>query len=421
MNREILAIGNTGAQLVSKFNNNFQKVLLSNNFFNVEDYGAVHNNSTDDTAAIQVAINTCAAAGGGKVCFPKGIYLIAGALQNHIQMNIYSNVHYVDYNSQLYIPAWDYSSKQCTIELVGEFAPNFVDFNGDNNGGVVLRSTIAGSGDWPSVICSMGQTTAGGQFNFNVAVIENIKVVVNPFIASGGPSMCGVNFFWGDHTEVKNLTCSIDLAWLDMATSVMPTNHVFGLMIGSFNNNFPSIKYYMGNGFYYGLIMGEGTHAINVFCWGNYIGLMSINNLYGALIDYHSSHWNVYDIAAWQEAIYGAGPGSSLLRILHMASEDNNGYPAAWNNRVDEILDNSNQLYGEMSYFITGASSVTDGEIVKSHGGYNFLTRNTRKAQSSFSWTTTGRPTNPWPGCSGYNETTNKMECWNGSTWNDLW
>ena len=47
-------------------------------FYNVKDdaYGATGNGSTDDTAAIQAAINAASAAGGGTVIFPAGTYKI---------------------------------------------------------------------------------------------------------------------------------------------------------------------------------------------------------------------------------------------------------------------------------------------------------------------------------------------------------
>lgn len=51
-------------------------------FFNVKDpaYGAVGNGSTDDTAAIQAALDAAQTAGGGIVFFPKGTYPIGSAL-----------------------------------------------------------------------------------------------------------------------------------------------------------------------------------------------------------------------------------------------------------------------------------------------------------------------------------------------------
>src|SRR6266511_3000718 len=49
--------------------------------YNVKDspYNATGNGTTDDTSAIQSAINDAGTAGGGVVFFPKGTYAIAGA------------------------------------------------------------------------------------------------------------------------------------------------------------------------------------------------------------------------------------------------------------------------------------------------------------------------------------------------------
>lgn len=46
--------------------------------YNVKDYGAVGDNSTDDTTALQDAINACANAGGGTVVVPPGAYRHTG-------------------------------------------------------------------------------------------------------------------------------------------------------------------------------------------------------------------------------------------------------------------------------------------------------------------------------------------------------
>lgn len=47
-------------------------------YFNVKDYGAVGDDSADDTAEIQAAIDACGAAGGGIVLFPNGVYRHTG-------------------------------------------------------------------------------------------------------------------------------------------------------------------------------------------------------------------------------------------------------------------------------------------------------------------------------------------------------
>jgi Pectate lyase superfamily protein len=54
--------------------------------FNVRDYGAVGDGTTDDTAAIQAAINAANAGGGGIVFLPPGTYLSRG-------QTLYSRIH----------------------------------------------------------------------------------------------------------------------------------------------------------------------------------------------------------------------------------------------------------------------------------------------------------------------------------------
>lgn len=47
----------------------------------VKDFGAVGNNATNDTAAIQAALDACAAAGGGVVVLPPGKYITSASLR----------------------------------------------------------------------------------------------------------------------------------------------------------------------------------------------------------------------------------------------------------------------------------------------------------------------------------------------------
>ena len=56
--------------------------------FNVRSYGAVGDGSKLDTKALQAAIDACAAAGGGTVCFPPGRYL-SGTLLMKSQVGLY--------------------------------------------------------------------------------------------------------------------------------------------------------------------------------------------------------------------------------------------------------------------------------------------------------------------------------------------
>jgi hypothetical protein len=61
--------------------------MIQGAVFNVLDYGATGNGSTDDRAACQAAITAAIAAGGGAVYFPAGTYLLTGVASSDTSLN----------------------------------------------------------------------------------------------------------------------------------------------------------------------------------------------------------------------------------------------------------------------------------------------------------------------------------------------
>lgn len=57
-----------------------QILPIAATYYNVKQYGAKGDNSTDDTSAIQAAITAANSAGGGTVFFPAGTYLISSTI-----------------------------------------------------------------------------------------------------------------------------------------------------------------------------------------------------------------------------------------------------------------------------------------------------------------------------------------------------
>lgn len=75
----------TGAETVAgakTFTSNLTAPIVdkAGQYYNVLAYGATGDGTTNDRAAVQAAIDACAAAGGGVVFFPKGTYLFSSAI-----------------------------------------------------------------------------------------------------------------------------------------------------------------------------------------------------------------------------------------------------------------------------------------------------------------------------------------------------
>lgn len=388
---------------------------LGGKIYNVEHYGAVHDGVTDDTSSIQDAINACFAAGGGTVYFPNGIYIIAGALQNDVGIDA------IDYNSQLYIPANTESSFK-HIKLVGESYNWLVNFSAVYDlTGVVLKSTIAGTGVFPSVICARGPVTTYGPMNYTNVEIENIKVVVDAFETTTGPSMCGINFMYSSHSYFNNVTVCVDAKAAD---TIIPESHVFGIATGIINNDFPQVGFISVSGFYYGVIFGEGVCAKTVQAYFCYIGIMFLKSNYAIAIQYLTLNWCAYPLAGQQETIYGIAPHDSEAKIDFCSIEDGyagDGRTPAWCYHADYIKDDAaNLIYGVMDYIISAESGL-NAELTKSTGGKNLLCRNLKHG-GAYTWTSATRPfINGKPTVIGFNTTTGKHECWNGTAVKELY
>lgn len=414
--RQEIAVGDTGAEFVAALTANAKNTNIR--VYNVEDYGAVHDGSTDDTAAIQAAIDACDTAGGGTVFFPNGLYIISGALQNDVGEDD------IDYNSQITIPYPATYAAKHTISLIGE-SPAPYSITGAasegyamSNCGAILKSTIAGSGDWPSVICSRGKAFIGAtQRNVNDLHIRNITVMVNAFEDGDGPSMCGINLLHQQYFYVDHVDVVVDVA---PAQTVQPVNHVFGFAGGFIGDDHGKIGKLSVRSFYYGAIVGEGVSADWLFLYDNYIGLMPLKSYYGNNINTAFLHWNCYHIAAQQETFYDWVIGETSLKIAFAGIEDSEDPRLpVWTRYVDEILDTNNFLYGFVDYHTGTANGGSGHYVEKANGGRNLLIRNIIKS-SNYHWTTATRPTSPGYGCTGFNTTTNKLEVHNGTTWVDL-
>ncbi len=401
-------IGMTGEEFCTAINSNF---AILPKVYNVKDYGAVGDGITDDTVAIQLTINTCFDEGGGIVYLPKGVYIISGALQTSVE---YDSETIVNPNSQLYIPPKNpYDLNRRTILIKGEVAPPYSPrgIEGDFVHGSTLKSTIAGSGDFPSVIGSVGPTNAWtGDLNYTCCYIEDLTILVH-HDSVNGITVGGINFIRVSHTQINNVMVTCD--HYTNSTLVQPTAKVFGIGAGFYLDDFPIIgRACVYRGFYYGFVLGEGVHCHNITSMRNYIGILGLANAHYNYIDFASLHWNTYHVAAQDETIYDKTAYRSYLQIDKGSCE--NDEAPAWSHMTAMVLDSNNRLIGRWRSDYNGDLPMTKS------GGNNFLMFDARKRNDIPTWTTATRPTLYRNNVMGFNSTTSEYEIFNGSDWMNL-
>lgn len=157
-------------------------------WYDIRDYGAVIDGTTDDTTAVQDAIDACMTAGGGTVYFPPGITQISGALQN-------TSTH----NSQLVIPTNAFGGSSKAIRFLG-MGPNRI-YGGTPPGGgeSIIRSDWNGSiSGHPAIISAGTWRTLRESFVF--LSFEDLTI-----IAHDDPKLSAINMTAGSATRMNRV------------------------------------------------------------------------------------------------------------------------------------------------------------------------------------------------------------------------
>jgi hypothetical protein len=113
--------GDPGRTAFSKINQNFSELYAANSYaaaINVAAYGAVGNGTTDDTAAIQAALNAALAAGGGVVQLSPGLtYKVTSKISIPSNCGLVGNG-----TSTIYAPAANFNNTSLTTRYTSNSA-----------------------------------------------------------------------------------------------------------------------------------------------------------------------------------------------------------------------------------------------------------------------------------------------------------
>lgn len=296
---------------------------------------------TDDTTAVQAAINACLAAAGGVVYFPSSRYVIGGAIQTTNSCC-----------SQLEIAPVPASGLP-VVELLGD---RQMDRHSEGAsaaaGGSFIVSTSAGAAYTantaiPAVIGTPTPESHGGNGQSHIRVTVRQLAFVLPV----NPKLAAVGLGGADYAHVEGVQFTTIEA---PGFATQPTNPtgigLVGPYVGNWGNNV--VRDVVMEGYYQGLKFGEHTAGENVGIYKCFIGA-------GWSTHQHPSNFGYIDIErcthgiAYSDPSTGgpsSAPGACYLTINDLDTE--NGGGVGWFNKVTNVSDAGAQLFGRIQYHL---------------------------------------------------------------------
>lgn len=324
--------------------------------YNVKWFGAKGDGITDDTENIQLCVNKVFELGGGVIYFPISIYIVSGPLKNNI-----GDLH-IDYNSQIYIPTEGTTfENRKSIKFLGEVSPNLTQSAGIGNAispntGVIIRSTIQGSGVLPSVIAGRG----GGfflNFSYTSFFCENIAIQVTPN-NNNKITIGGFNF---KDCAIANFEyVSVYPYNLNLVNSGRPdVIEVCGIHMPAVNNeHICTLNKVTVGGFTNGYIFGEHTSAYDAVA-------VCCVNAFNQQANFHLGNYNKLS-SFWCENDFVVSGASRF--IVNIQTE--NIYKGKWYDNKSTINDLSNAGRGIVNYNLVREGVGIDNSIFIKKGGY---------------------------------------------------
>lgn len=345
--------------------------LATNASTTVASTGKTFIYGTNDTPSIQAAINACQTAGGGKVYLPNGHYLISGAL--------FTNVSGVNPNCQIYInPTNSTASDRQELVIEGESNNSF--WSGYSTvstplktTGVILTSTITGSGTRPAIIGCKGPAGSYLDFSFTNVTFKNLEL--RSFTNNGAlpPSVSGINGQYLSFCSGDNINIGLDVILQSSSSSAAVES--FGVIASAVNNGGQcEWKNMWIGGFKYGFVSGEHItmEHIEVFGCNNGFLFPTINYV---SVGYILTHGCINQIlfANGLLGLHNGEGGRSMVDILIEVEKDTFGY---WFDTQTFIIDSANIAFGQVKYTYNigdGTAALINSQAITTTTGALYL------------------------------------------------
>lgn len=334
---------------------------------NVFDFGAKGDGITDDTVAIQKAIDYVAKRDGGKICFPytpKG-YRIASPGREYDEEGRLVR-------AQLIIPA-----DSGNIQLEGEMPcqmlysyqvrPNDCDqiYNPTRFGDMSHHNTWLFS-DWDapeetdpsaepwSILAAPVGTSCKGKFSTMQFSLANLEFRVALRHDKMYPTQSAVNLHHVSRVNIRDCQfCLNENVGDTLQNKELQPNpcHVAGLIASGDQNDNQVLNNVAVQGFRYGFVLGE--HVVADYLY--------VHNCEEAITFHDCSHMSVINhvvaqhnrsiITATRGTLFGNEPGPCNVIIGSINFEDGRGFKPEVDGLVWGLYDPDNRLHGKMTWF----------------------------------------------------------------------
>ncbi len=300
--------------------------------FNVTDYGAVGDDSTDNTAAFTACLNAIVAAGGGKMYLPDGVY------RGRIVIPPRGG------------PSW------ITIEIVGESEPTPVfgtigSFPPTNDGTIVKSLETSGA----AVISAPSGSLYAG-FSGVYVVIRNLSVRTYD-----NPQIGGIDLNHAAQCRLENVTITTGVYNVQAS---QPTHGKAGLVTPANNNAALTIlRNVLVTGYDTGIVVNEHTDADNIVVASNIHGIKFNTANHASRFGRIGTYRNTHHVTV-------AGRHGFLIKQMN-TEQPGGGQTTpetAWQTLVSDVNDPGNLGTGDINYWVVLGGVGAVNSFIKNGG-----------------------------------------------------
>lgn len=333
---------------------------------NIFDFGAKGDGITDDTAAIQAAINHASERGGGRILFPytKGGYRIASpGIEEYNGRKL---------RAQLVIPP----ENKANIFLEGEMPCRFLNtyqirpmdgpamFKPTRFGDIRTDNTYLFS-DWDapevtdpterpwSIIAAPEGDSCKGHFSVYNFSMANLELRVPMRLDKLYPTQSAANLQNIARTWVSDCQFCINENVGDAVTGEeLQENpcHTVGLMMSGDQNDHNVIRSVAVQGFKYGLVLGEHVVADYLYIHNCEEGVVFHDSSHLSVIEHIVAQHNKRIVTTTREELFGHKPGPCNVIINTINFESGTGIKPAISQLEYGIYDPDHRLHGYTSW-----------------------------------------------------------------------